>query len=56
MLLFARTITGFALLTLLAVGSAAQAQTYVYVSNAEDSTIGTYAMATDGTLTPGARV
>jgi 6-phosphogluconolactonase len=54
--LFARTLTGFALLALLAVGSAAHAQTYVYVSNAEDGTIGTYAMAPDGTLTPGPRV
>jgi len=33
-----------------------QAATYVYVSNAEDGTIGTYAMAADGTLKPGATV
>jgi len=56
MVLFTRIFTGFALLALIAAGSAAQAQTYVYVSNAEDGTIGTYAMAADGTLTPGARV
>jgi 6-phosphogluconolactonase len=56
MLLFAKTFTAFALLAFLVVGSAAHAQTYVYVSNAEDGTIGTYAMAPDGTLTPGPRV
>ncbi|HUB97919.1 MAG TPA: beta-propeller fold lactonase family protein [Stellaceae bacterium] len=32
------------------------ATTHVYVSNAEDGEIGTYRMAADGTLTPGARV
>jgi 6-phosphogluconolactonase len=45
--------TALALITLTA---ASQAATYVYVSNAEDGTIGTYAMASDGKLTPGARV
>jgi 6-phosphogluconolactonase len=34
----------------------AHRNTYVYVSNAEDGDIGTYRLATDGTLTPGARV
>jgi len=33
-----------------------QAATYVYVSNAEDGTIGMYTMANDGTLKPGAAV
>lgn len=42
-------------LMLLAAGSA-QAASYVYVSNAEDGTIGTYAMASDGTLKPGDRI
>jgi 6-phosphogluconolactonase len=56
MVLFAKMTTGFALLAFLAVASAAHAETFVYVSNAEDGTIGTYAMASDGTLTPGARV
>ena len=35
---------------------AAHAATYVYVSNGGDGDIGTYTMASDGTLTPGARV
>jgi 6-phosphogluconolactonase len=35
---------------------AAPAATYVYVSNAEDGDIGMYRLASDGTLTPGARV
>jgi 6-phosphogluconolactonase len=56
MVLFAKMITGVALLALLTAGCTAQAQTYVYVSNAEDGTIGTYTMASDGTLTPGTRV
>jgi len=34
----------------------ASAGTYVYVSNADDGDIGTYALQPDGTLVPGARV
>jgi 6-phosphogluconolactonase len=34
----------------------AQAATFVYVSNAEDGTIGMYTLGADGTLQPGARV
>jgi 6-phosphogluconolactonase len=37
-------------------GSQVQAATYVYVSNAEDGTIGMYTMENDGTLKPGAAV
>lgn len=37
-------------------GSPALAATFVYVSNAEDGDIGVYAMKSDGTLSPGARV
>jgi hypothetical protein len=33
-----------------------QAATYVYVSNAEDGTIGMYTMENDGTLKPGAAI
>jgi 6-phosphogluconolactonase len=44
------------LLSLIAVAGSARAGTFVYVSNAEDGNIGMYAMASDGTLTPGARV
>ena len=51
-----RLITGIAMSALITVAGSAQAATYVYVSNAEDGTIGMYAMASDGTLTPGARV
>ena len=42
----------FLLLALTPAGAA----TYVYVSNAEDGTIGVYTMAADGTLKPGDRV
>ena len=37
-------------------GGPAQAATYVYVSNAEDGTIGMYTMENDGTLKPGAAI
>ncbi|MEO8677389.1 MAG: beta-propeller fold lactonase family protein, partial [Casimicrobiaceae bacterium] len=40
----------------LASVSAALAGTFVYVSNADDGDISTYAMQADGTLTPGPRV
>jgi 6-phosphogluconolactonase len=51
-----KLITGIALSALITVAGTAHAATFVYVSNAEDGNIGTYAMANDGTLTPGARV
>ena len=38
------------------LASAAQAATFVYVSNAEDGNIGMYTLPTDGTLQPGPRV
>jgi 6-phosphogluconolactonase len=53
---FANLVTGIALSALITVAGAAHAATYVYVSNAEDGNIGTYTMASDGTLTPGGRV
>ena len=56
MVSIAKLFAGIVALALIAAASTAQAATYVYVSNAEDGTIGTYVMATDGTLTPGARV
>ena len=37
----------------MAIANAAQAATYVYVSNAEDANIGMYTLGADGTLTPG---
>ena len=48
-------IAGFALSVSL-WGGPTQAATYVYVSNAEDGTIGMYTMANDGTLKPGATI
>ena len=53
---FRTLLMGIGMLVLVMVASAAHAATYVYVSNAEDGTIGTYAMAGDGTLTPGERL
>ena len=41
---------------LMTAAGTAQAATYVYVSNAEDGTIGLYTLAPDGALQPGARV
>ena len=52
---FAKSVAGV-LSAFLMVAATAHAATYVYVSNAEDGTIGTYAMASDGKLTPGARL
>ena len=53
----AKLVTGIALLGLIMAASAAPAATtYVYVSNAEDGTVGMYALASDGTLTPGKSV
>ena len=53
---FANLVKGVVLCAFVLAAGAAQAATYVYVSNAEDGDIGIYAMASDGTLTPGARV
>ena len=50
-----KLISGFALAVSL-WGGTAQAATYVYVSNAEDGTIGMYTMENDGTLKPGAAI
>jgi len=47
---------GIAVSALMSLAGAAQAATFVYVSNAEDGTIGTYTMLPDGDLLPGARV
>jgi 6-phosphogluconolactonase len=53
----ARTlVTGIVLSALMTVVGAAQAATFVYVSNAEDGTIGMYTLGADGVLQPGARV
>ncbi|MGH7390767.1 MAG: lactonase family protein [Candidatus Rokuibacteriota bacterium] len=48
--------TGIALFGLLTLAGAAPAATVVYVSNAEDGTIGTYTLEPDGTLRSGPRV
>jgi 6-phosphogluconolactonase len=47
---------GILLSTLMTLAAAAQAATFVYVSNAEDGTIGTYTLEASGTLRPGPRV
>jgi 6-phosphogluconolactonase len=49
-------VTGIALAALWTLAGAAQAATFVYVSNAEDGTIGVYTLQPDGTLSPGPRV
>jgi 6-phosphogluconolactonase len=49
---FDKSIAFSALMT---IAAATQAATFVYVSNAEDGTIGTYTLQADGTLEPGAR-
>jgi 6-phosphogluconolactonase len=49
-------VTGLVLSGLLTLAGAAQAATFVYVSNAEDGNIGVYALAPDGSLQPGPRV
>jgi 6-phosphogluconolactonase len=56
MAIVTKLITGIALLALIMVAGSVHATTFVYVSNAEDGNIGMYTMASDGTLTPGARV
>ena len=48
--------SGTMLTALIALAGAAQAATFVYVSNAEDGDIGTYTLLPDGNLLPGARV
>ena len=55
MLSYAKLVAGV-LSAVIMVAATAHAATYVYVSNAEDGNIGMYAMASDGTLKPGARV
>ena len=47
---------GLLLALLMTSAGAAQAATFVYVSNAEDGDIGAYALLPDGSLVPGARV
>jgi 6-phosphogluconolactonase len=49
-------VIGIVVAALMTAAGAAQAATFVYVSNAEDGTIGTYTLAADGTLQAGARV
>jgi 6-phosphogluconolactonase len=51
----ARLAVGIAVSLAIAGAGAAHAGTYVYVSNAEEGTIGMYALESDGTLKPGAR-
>src|SRR5437660_1650905 len=48
--------SGTMLIAVMALAGAAQAATFVYVSNAEDGDIGTYTLLPDGNLLPGARV
>jgi 6-phosphogluconolactonase len=47
---------GILVSTLVTLAGGAQAATFVYVSNAEDGTIGTYTLGADGTLSPGPRI
>src|SRR5712691_10084281 len=48
-------VNGIVLAALLTLASAAQAATFVYVSNAEDGDIGMYTLQADGALQPGPR-
>jgi 6-phosphogluconolactonase len=48
-------VTGITLAALMTLAGAAQAATFVYVSNAEDGNIGMYTLQPDGTLQPGPR-
>lgn len=52
---WAKAIAAMALASLI-ISATARAATFVYVSNAEDGDISTYAMTPDGELQPGARV
>ena len=49
-------VAAIVLSALVTLAGAAQAATFVYVSNAEDGNIGLYTLKPDGTLEPGARV
>ena len=49
-------VAGILVTALMTVAGAAQAATFVYVSNAEDGNIGMYTLQADGTLQPGPRV
>src|SRR2546428_13377131 len=49
-------VKGIVLSALMTLAGAAQAATFVYVSNAEDGNIGMYTLQSDGTLQPGPRV
>src|SRR5580765_1804418 len=49
-------VTAVVLSAVMTVVGTAQAATFVYVSNAEDGTIGVYTLGADGTLQPGPRV
>ena len=53
---FTRLAGGIMLTALMTLAGAAQAATFVYVSNAEDGDIGSYALMPDGSLQPGAKV
>jgi 6-phosphogluconolactonase len=53
---FASLASGIMLTALMTLAGAAQAATFVYVSNAEDGDIGTYTLLPDGSLVPGPRV
>ena len=53
---FVPMVGGLMLALLMTTAGAAQAATFVYVSNAEDGDIGAYALLPDGSLVPGARV
>jgi 6-phosphogluconolactonase len=48
-------VTAIALSAVMTVAGGAQAATFVYVSNAEDGTIGVYTLGSDGALQPGPR-
>ena len=49
-------VSGIVVSALIALAGAAEAATFVYVSNAEDGNIGMYTLQPDGTLQPGPRV
>lgn len=53
---FTRLAGGIMLTALMTLAGAAQAATFVYVSNAEDGDIGSYTLMPDGSLQPGAKV
>ena len=48
-------VKGIVLAALMTFAGAAQAATFVYVSNAEDGNIGLYTLEPDGALQPGPR-